>query len=106
MITKEKLLAIFKERILAIIIVLAIIIYTFLVIIIFGIGFSNKYEDDIARLEIENKKKKYDLKEAYNTIEGIKKEHQECEYFIVPTEDGFVIDGRLYEEVEGFEAYE
>ena len=95
-----------KERIPALMVVLGLIIYTFLMIIICGIGFSNKYEDDIARLEIENKKKKYDLKEAYNTIEGIKKEHQECEYFIVPTEDGFVIDGRLYEEVEGFEAYE
>lgn len=88
-----------KERIPALMVVLGIIIYTFLMIIICGIGFSNKYEDRIFQLE-------EDLQTSYNTISGLKKEHQECEYYIVPTEDGFVIDGRLYEEVEEFEAYE
>ena len=67
---------------------------------------SNKYEDDIARLEIENKKLKYDLQTSYNTISDLRLENQECEYFIVETEDGFIIDGQLYEKVEGFKAYE
>lgn len=96
---KEKILTILKERALAIMIVLGFILYTFLMIIICGIGFSNKYEDRIFKLE-------EDLQTSYNTIEDLKLEHQECEYFIVKTEDGFIIDGRLYEEVEGFEAYE
>ena len=67
---------------------------------------SNKYEDDISKLRIENKKLKYDLQTSYNTISDLRLENQECEYFIVPTEDGFIIDGQLYEKVEGFEAYE
>ena len=46
---------------------------------------SNKYEDDIYDLRLEN---------------------QECEYYIVPTEDGFIIDGQLYELKEGYEVYE
>lgn len=52
-----------KERIPALMVVLGIIIYTFLMIIICGIGFSNKYEDDIADLEIQNKKLTYELKQ-------------------------------------------
>lgn len=88
-----------KERIPALMVVLGIIIYTFLMIIICGIGFSNKYEDRIFKLE-------EDLQTSYNTISDIRLENQECEYFIVPTEEGFVIDGQLYEKVEGFEAYE
>jgi len=55
---------------------------------------SNKYEDDISRLKIENKKLQH------------KEEHPECEYYIHPSGDGFVIDGQLYEKVEGYEAYE
>lgn len=51
------------ERIPVILIVLVLILYTALMIIICGIGFSNRYEDDIARLEIENKKLAYDLKQ-------------------------------------------
>ena len=42
----------------------------------------------------------------YQTIYDLRNENQECEYFIVETEDGFIIDGQLYEKVEGFEAYE
>ena len=95
-----------KERIPALLVVMGLILYTALMLIICGIGFSNKYEDDIARLEIENKKLKYDLQTSYNTISDLRLENQECEYFIVPTEDGFIIDGQLYEKVEGFEAYE
>lgn len=67
---------------------------------------SNKYEDDIARLEIENKKLQHQLQTSYNTIYDLRNENQECEYYIVPTEDGFVIDGQLYEKAEGYEVYE
>ena len=95
-----------KERTPALLVVIGLILYTTLLIIIFGIGYSNRYEDDIARLEIENKKLKYDLQTSYNTISDLRLENQECEYFIVPTEDGFIIDGQLYEKVDGFEAYE
>ena len=95
-----------KERIPALLVVMGLILYTALMIIIFGIGYSNRYEDDIARLEIENKKLEHQLQTSYNTIYDLRLENQECEYYIVPTEDGFVIDGQLYEKVEGFEAYE
>lgn len=67
---------------------------------------SNKYEDDISNLKLENKKLTHKLQTSYNTIYDLRNEHQECEYYIVPTEDGFVIDGQLYEKVEGFEVYE
>ena len=50
-----------KERTPVLFIVIGLILYTALLIIICGIGFSNKYEDDIARLEIENKKLNYEL---------------------------------------------
>lgn len=67
---------------------------------------SNKYEDDISRLEIENKKLEHKVTEANNTISDYKKEHPECEYYIHPSGDDFVIDGQLYEKAEGYEAYE
>lgn len=67
---------------------------------------SNKYEDDISKLRIENKKLEHQLQTSYNTIYDLRNENQECEYYIVPTEDGFVIDGQLYEKAEGYEAYE
>lgn len=67
---------------------------------------SNKYEDDISKLRIENKKLQHQLQTSYNTIYDLRNENQECEYYIVPTEDGFVIDGQLYEKAEGYEAYE
>lgn len=92
-----------KERILAILVIIALFGLLSIGLLILS---SNKYEDDIARLEIENKKLKYDLQTSYNTIFDLRLENQECEYFIVPTEDGFIIDGQLYEKVEGFEAYE
>ena len=50
-----------KERIPALLVVIGLILYTALLIIIFGIGYSNRYEDDIARLEIENKKLNHEL---------------------------------------------
>lgn len=67
---------------------------------------SNKYEDDISDLRIENKKLEHQLKTSYNTITDYKEKHPECEYYIYPSGDGFVIDGQLYEKVEGYEAYE
>lgn len=67
---------------------------------------SNKYEDDISRLKIENKKLEHKVTEANNTITDYKKEHPECEYYIHPSGDDFVIDGQLYEKVEGYEAFE
>lgn len=50
-----------KERIPALLVVMGLILYTALMLIICGIGFSNRYEDDIARLEIENKKLNHEL---------------------------------------------
>ena len=67
---------------------------------------SNKYEDDISRLKIENKKLEHKVTEANNTITDYKKEHPECEYYIHPSGDDLAIDGQLYEKVEGYEAYE
>lgn len=92
-----------KERIPSILVVIALFGLLSIGLLILS---SNKYEDDIARLEIENKKLKYDLQTSYNTISDLRLENQECEYFIVETEDGFIIDGQLYEKVEEFEAYE
>lgn len=67
---------------------------------------SDKYEKDIVELRKDLVKKEKELQTSYNTISDLRLEKQECEYFIVKTEDGFLIDGQLYEEVEGFEAYE
>jgi hypothetical protein len=67
---------------------------------------SNKYEDDISDLRIENKKLQHQLKTSYNTIADYKEKHPECEYYIYPSGDDFVIDGQLYEKVEGYEVYE
>mgnify|MGYP006900001737 CR=1 FL=1 len=94
----------FKENYLisVLVAVLAISILTIGLLIVS----SNKYEDDISNLRIENKKLQHQLQTSYNTIYDLKNENQECEYYIVPTEDGFVIDGQLYEKVEGYEAYE
>ena len=94
-----------KERIPALLIVMVLILYTTLMIIIYGIGLSNKYEDDISKLRIENKKLEHQLQTSYNTIYDLRNENQECEYYIVPTEDGFVIYGQLYEKVEVYEAF-
>lgn len=70
------------------------------------IASSDKYEKDIVELKENLVKKEEELQTSFNTISDIRLENQECEYYIVPTEDGFVIDGQLYEKVEGFEAYE
>lgn len=92
-----------KERIPAILVVIALFWILSIGLLILS---SNKYEDDISDLRIENKKLEHQLQTSYNTISDLRLENQECEYFIVPTEDGFIIDGQLYEKAEGFEAYE
>jgi hypothetical protein len=94
----------FKENYL-IGILITVILFGFVVIALLIVS-SNKYEDDISKLKIENKKLEHKLQTSYNTIYDLRNENQECEYYIVPTEDGFVIDGQLYEKVEGYEAYE
>ena len=60
-----------KERIPALLVVIGLILYTALMLIICGILFSNKYEDDIARLEIENKKLEYNNKELMTSVEAL-----------------------------------
>ena len=92
-----------KERIPSILVVIALFGLLSIGLLILS---SNKYEDDISKLRIENKKLEHQLQTSYNTISDLRLENQECEYFIVPTEDGFIIDGQLYEKVEGFEVYE
>ena len=94
----------FKENYL-IGILITVILFGFVVIALLIVS-SNKYEDDISKLKIENKKLQHQLQTSYNTIYDLRNENQECEYYIVPTEDGFVIDGQLYEKVEGYETYE
>lgn len=94
----------FRENYLAAILV-AILAVSILVIALLIVS-SDKYEDDISNLRIENKKLQHQLQTSYNTIYDLRNENQECEYYIVPTEDGFVIDGQLYEKVEGYEAFE
>lgn len=94
----------FKENYLisVLVAVLAISILTIGLLIVS----SNKYEDDISNLRIENKKLEHKVTEANNTITDYKEKHPECEYYIHPSGDDFVIDGQLYEKVEGYEAYE
>lgn len=67
---------------------------------------SNKYDEELSKVKLENKKLQHQLKTSYNTITDYKKEHPECEYYIHPSGDDFVIDGQLYEKSEGYEAYE
>ena len=94
----------FKENYLisVLVAVLAISILTIGLLIVS----SNKYEDDISNLRIENKKLEHKVTEANNTITDYKEKHPECEYYIHPSVDDFLIDGQLYEKVEGYEAYE
>lgn len=94
----------FRENYLAAILV-AILAVSILVIALLIVS-SDKYEEDISNLRIENKKLQHQLQTSYNTIYDLRNENQECEYYIVPTEDGFVIDGQLYEKAEGYEAFE
>ena len=70
---------------------------------------SNKYEDDIARLEIENKKLKHELitKRKDNEMMGYAienlqaqvdgKKAVECDLGIQEYEKGYIIDGYYYE---------
>ena len=98
-----------KERTPVLFIVIGLILYTALMLIICGIGFSNKYEDDIARLEIENKKLNHELitKRKDNEMMGYvienlqaqvdEKKAAECDLGIQEYEKGYIIDGYNYE---------
>ena len=99
----KRIKEILKERLIAILVVIIILAFAIISCLIIT---SNKYEDDISRLKIENKKLEHKVTEANNTITDYKKEHPECEYYIHPSGDDFVIDGQLYEKAEGYEAYE
>ena len=67
---------------------------------------SDKYDDTLMELnkKIEVLEKERDT--ATNNYNDCLLEHPNDQYFIVETEDGFIIDGQLYEKVEGFEVYE
>ena len=99
----KKIKEILKERLIAILVVIIILAFAIISCLIIT---SNKYDDDISRLKIENKKLEHKLKKANNTITDYKEEHPECEYYIHPSGDDFVIDGQLYEKVEDYEVYE
>ena len=97
---------IIKERILAILVVIALFGLLSRGLLILS---SNKYEDDIARLEIENKKLKHELitKRKDNemmgyVIENLQaqvdgKKAVECDLGIQEYEKGYIIDGYYYE---------
>lgn len=60
-----------KERIPALLVVMGLILYTTLMLIICGILFSNKYEDELYKLGIENKKLEYRNKELMASVEAL-----------------------------------
>ena len=62
---------IIKERIPALLVVMGLILYTVLMLIICGILFSNKYEDELYKLGIENKKLEYRNKELMASVEAL-----------------------------------
>lgn len=67
---------------------------------------SNKYDDTLIELNKKIETIENERDTAINNYNDCLLEHPNDQYFIVPTEDGFLIDGQLYEKVEGFEAYE
>ena len=76
---KQSLMKYFRENYLAAILV-AILAVSILVIALLIVS-SDKYEDDISNLRIENKKLQHQLQTSYNTIYDLRNENQECEYF-------------------------
>ena len=88
-----------KERIPALLVVIGLILYTALLIIICGIGFSNKYEDEITKLKLENKKLEYNNHELKNSVEILLND-KEAECHCGWYEDFY------YEHAEEFGAYE
>ena len=67
---------------------------------------SNKYDDTLMELNKKIEVLENERDTATNNYNDCLLEHPNDQYFIVETEDGFIIDGQLYEKVEGFEAYE
>lgn len=55
---------------------------------------SNKYEDDIASLEIENKQKDNQLETLMKHMKN--NQDKECQYYIEEASGGYIIDGVLY----------
>lgn len=91
----KKIKEFINNNLLGLIVAVFFIAYTSILLIIFGIYFSDKYEDDIVNLEIENKKQEYkiarlkkDSKEKDGSIEdlqaqvdGIKAVECDCGWF-------------------------
>lgn len=72
---------------------------------------SNKYEDDIARLEIENKKLEYRNKELMASVEALQTQLNnaydiECDLGVQEYEKDYIIDGYYYEYSAEVGAYE
>lgn len=67
---------------------------------------SDKYDDTLMELNKKIELLKNERDTATNNYNDCLLEHPNDQYFIVETEDGFVIDGQLYEKAEGYEAYE
>lgn len=67
---------------------------------------SDKYDDTLMELNKKIEVLENERDTATNNYNDCLLEHPNDQYFIVPTEDGFVIDGQLYEKVEGYEAFE
>lgn len=97
----------FRENYLAAILV-AFLAVSILVIALLIVS-SDKYEDDIARLEIENKKLNHELitKRKDNEMMGYAienlqqqvdgKKAVECDFGVQEYEKGYIIDGYYYE---------
>ena len=88
-----------KERIPAILVIIALFGLLSIGLLILS---SNKYEDDIARLEIENKKLEYNNRELKNSVEILHTKLNnaydiECDLGIQEYEKGYIIDGYYYE---------
>ena len=91
-----------KERIPALLVVMGLILYTTLMIIICGIGYSNRYEDELYKLGIENKKLEYRNKELMASLDALQTQLNnaydiECDCGVKEYEKGYIIDGYYYE---------
>lgn len=62
----KKIKEILKERLIAILVVMIILAFTIISCLIIS---SNKYEDELAEVRLENKKLEYNNKELMNSVE-------------------------------------
>ena len=86
--------------------VMVILVLFCIQLLIITFVISDKYDDTLMELNKKIKVLENERDTATNNYNDCLLEHPNDQYFIVPTEDGFIIDGQLYEKVEGFEAYE